>query len=108
MKQKYKVYKDCKMLSYYEDGSPINIADCEFKLGDKEIIVSYWGELDERCLWRGKKVGEGHYVFKKEGKGSSGNATLHCFPKGTIYDGWWTEQDGDDISEGMWRIELKI
>lgn len=108
MKQKYKVHRDCTMRSYYADGSSVNISKCELRLGDEDIVVSYLGEMGERCLWRGKEVGAGHYIFKKEDEGSSGDATLHCFPKGTIYDGWWTEKDEDGLSEGMWRVEVKI
>lgn len=92
-----KAYFNSEMLAYSDGG--LDRANCEVRIDDTSIVVSYDTE-DGPVVYAGSAEGAGHYKLKA--RGVNGEATLHCFAKGKVLDGWWRE-NGED---GMWRIWL--
>jgi hypothetical protein len=93
------IYKNSEMTTFYSDNRPERSDECEVRLDDGSIAVSYRGE-NGWVVYEGPESGNGH--FEVAAHSVSGQATLHRFPDGDILEGFWKE--GGAI--GMWRIQL--
>ena len=84
---------------YYDNTYADERGDCEVKIGDNGIVVSY---KDDRgiAIYKGKEKGQGHYLLECPER--NGRANLHMFPEGEILDGYWIEEG----YKGFWRIYL--
>lgn len=92
--------RQATMTTYFGDGSPSEDWPCEVRFDDEGIVVSYWDD-NGPVVYKGRMMGEGHY--RLESARPEGEANLHCFRGGILFDGWWNE----DGAEGMWRIKLR-
>ena len=85
------------VLNYYGDQGS-ETTHCQVRLDGAGLdLMSSAGEL----LWQGVEQAPGHFRLTKVGDNGS-IASLHRFPGGKTFDGWWLE----DGYEGMWRITL--
>jgi hypothetical protein len=71
---KMSVFSNSKMDSvYYDDMPAYEGEDCEVKIDEDEIVVSY-KDKRRRVIYKGKEKGQGHYnigVSRKTGKSKS-------------------------------------
>ena len=84
---------------FYDETPAYEGVECEIRLGDGEIVVTYWEE-DGVVLYRGREDGEGHYILECPAK--NGKASLHSFPDSRYLEGWWIEEG----YRGAWRVTL--
>ena len=88
------------MDTVYYDDSPANLSqDCEIRIEENKIIVSY-DDYNGVSQYEGQDHGCGHYVL--ENKRNGGKATLHQIPGSRILEGSWAEEQ----TQGMWKIRL--
>jgi len=87
------------MESYFPNGSRSHEIDCDVKIGDQEIALSFRGE-DGPLTYAGKEHGEGH--FKLKSPSVEGRATLHLLPCNGVLEGAWRARG----AHGRWRIHL--
>jgi hypothetical protein len=95
-----KTWKNSKMDTFYGSNDAADMSErCIVTLGDGRMTLKY--DIDGGVeVYEGTETAQGH--FNLASQDGLGKASLHCFPGGSIFDGWWTEE-GD---EGMWRIRL--
>jgi len=100
-KESIVVYHNAKMDTVYYDGSlAVEGDECEVKLDNGKMVISY----EDGCgftLYEGKETSEGHFML--ECRQNGGKASLHCFPKRKILEGFWIENG----EKGFWRIFLR-
>jgi len=95
------VYQNSKMDTvYYDNDAAAEGDDCEVKIGNNEIIVSY-EEGDGFAMYRGREISQGH--FELQYPENNGKASLHMFAGSKILEGFWIE----DGAKGFWRIYLE-
>lgn len=93
------VWKKSRMDSLYYDGEAEVARECEVKIDQESIVVSYKTE-DGWVNYSGKNDGSGHFELRCDRY--NGHASLHMFPGGKFLDGYWIEEN----ERGMWRIVL--
>jgi len=94
------VYQNSKMDTiYYDSEKAAEGDDCEVKLGNHEIIISY-AEGNGFGMYKGKELSPGHFSLEYPEK--NGKASLHMFSDSKILEGFWVE----DGARGFWRIHL--
>ena len=87
------------MDSLYYDGEADVGIECQVKIDNDSIVVSY--ESDDGWVnYSGKNDKSGH--FELHADRYDGHASLHMFPGSTVLEGYWVEQG----TRGMWRIVL--
>ncbi len=84
---------------YYDDDPAEEGDECEIRITEKEIVVSYEDD-GEYVIYRGADEGHGHFVLECPER--RGKATLHQIPKSQFLEGFWIE----DGYKGFWRIKL--
>ncbi len=95
------VYQQSKMDTVYYDGDVAEEGDdCEVKIGNGEIVVSY-EEDGGFAVYKGEEVSEGHFVL--EYPENKGKASLHRFANSNTLEGFWVEGG----VKGFWRIYLE-
>lgn len=94
------VYKG-KMDNLYYDSKADAGDDCEVRIDNGEIVVSFDRD-DGPVLYRGMDRGHGHYIL--ESAEEEARATLHRLPGSVFLEGYWATMDQSE--SGMWRIRL--
>ena len=84
---------------YYDESPADERDDCEIRINNGEIVVSYEDE-DGVVIYKGKDKGNDHYVLRCPER--NGKASLHRFPNNKILEGFWLE----DGYRGFWRITI--
>ena len=96
------VWDNSIMECIYYDGDPADMGmDCQVRIDEDEIVVTYEEDDGGYPVYRGANDGTGHYVLQCPT--NNGRATLHRFPNGQILEGYWDE----DGCRGFWRIRLQ-
>jgi len=97
------VYANATMSSYFPD-CVSETYQCEVRINDSTIVVSYRSEDGSATIYKGTETGAGHYKLTMEVNGQiKGRATLHRLSADDdLLEGSWYE-DGD---RGMWQIDL--
>jgi hypothetical protein len=92
---------------YYSDDPASEGAPCELRIDGDEIVVST-GTGADTVVYEGRQLSEGHFHLRSSDP--EGTATLHCFEKSRIFEGYWAEKDGPDYEggRGFWRITIDI
>lgn len=99
------VYQATMETVYYTDKPASSDVPCELKIDGDDIVVSI-NYPTYISVYTGKKLSEGHY--RLECKDANSVATLHCFDKGKIFEGYWyvKEDQDNDAGRGFWRIYI--
>jgi len=84
---------------FYDKENAYTDEPYEVYLSDDEIRIRY--EVDgEYTTYIGREIFDGH--FELTCPPLNGKATLHRFPKSSVFEGFWTEEG----VRGAWRIRL--
>jgi len=105
MAQDSTIYNDSVMLVAYCSDAVYDSQPCVVKFYDNNgIAVEYQDHNDQRCLYRGCEIDQGHYKLELRDQNNEiiGNGTLHRFLGSDVLEGGWRESG--DI--GFWRIVL--
>lgn len=95
------VYLRCIMETYFGGEDACEEYECEVKINNKNILISYLGENGMPVVWTGNDdSASGHYTLTCPSV--AGKATLHRAPNTDRLEGSWLESG----YMGMWRIEL--
>lgn len=96
------IWKNCTTDVLFYDETPAFINDEGYivRLSDEKLEIAYDGAEGAVC-YQGKNNGNGHFELKAPE--INGQASVHCFPKSNVMEGYW--QEGGE--RGMWRIHLK-
>lgn len=94
------LWKKARMDSLFYDGEADVGLECEVRIDERSIVVSYQGD-DGYVNYSGANDGSGHFELRADRY--DGHASLHMFPHSHVLEGFWAEKG----TRGMWRIVLE-
>ena len=99
--------QNARMEVYFPSGDEKEIYQCEIHLTENALHLTQTFDDGSHLYYKGQEVGLGHYQVKAEDPYGTSSGTLHRFPDGLIFEGYWVDKNNDrSREEGMWRIYI--
>ncbi len=89
-----------KMETAFFDDTSAYEQECEVRINDANIAISYEDEEFGRVVYTGRDHGGGHFILEQQEL--QAKATLHQVKGSKVLEGYWVEEG----VRGFWRIVL--
>lgn len=97
--------RNARMEIYLPSDEEKETYQCEIQLIDDVLHLTQKFDDGDHLYYKGREVGPGHYQLVAEDAEGTSSGSLHRFPDGMIFEGYWVAKFSDrSRDEGMWRI----